>query len=92
MNLYVEGTIKDVSKESFQGTEGDTVEYFVNTIKNAENEKIECNSKSDKFKEFEGKFGVATIEATKREKGGFKLALRDFKVGIELDKGEETIH
>jgi len=91
MNLYVEALIKDVSREGFVGADGENVEYYVNTLKNSDDEKIECNSKSDKFKEFEGKFGVATIEATKRDKGGFKLALRDFKVGISLDKEGEIV-
>lgn len=93
MKLYVEATLKDVSKEGFDNQEtGEKVEYYVNTLKNAEGEKLECNSKDDKFSKLEGKYGVATILARAREKGGFKLSLVDFKEGIELDKGEtETV-
>jgi len=94
MKLYVECMLKDVSKESFDVAGGDHVEYYVNTLKNSENEKLEVNSKSDRFKTHEGKWGVATVETREREKGGVRLVLTDFKEGVQMesDPGVSDIH
>lgn len=91
MLVFVEATIKDVSRETFNDDAGTPVEYFVNTLKNAEGEKLEVNSKSDEFAKYEGDTGVASIEVRTRQGGGFKLTLRKFSPAIALDAVEGVV-
>jgi len=89
MKLFVECMVKDVSKESFV-KDGETVEYYVNSLKNHENEKLEVNSKNDSYSQYEGKWGVATIEVGKKMNGELRLSLREFKPGIALETDPDT--
>jgi hypothetical protein len=89
MHVYVEATIKDVSKESFPGQNGETVEFYVNTLKNFEGEKLEVNSKDNTYQIYEGQTGVCKIQISDRDKGGYKLSLRGFKEGESIGAEEE---
>jgi len=79
MKLFTEGTIKIVEKNNFSDQEGKTVEFYTVFLKNEDGEVLEINSGKEDFSNMEGEYGVATINARKRDGGGYKLSLVAFK-------------
>jgi len=82
-----------VEHNSFPDREkpGETIEFYTNYLKNSEGEMLQVNSK-ESYEKFEGKSGVATIEITPRQSGGgYKLSLKEFSEGIELDDIPATV-
>jgi len=77
MQLQTHATLKITERNSFKDQEGKDVEYYANFLKDGEGQVLEIPGTTD-FSEHEGRDGVATIRARKREGGGFKLSLVDF--------------
>jgi hypothetical protein len=90
MRVYAQVKFLACDKHNFTSDQGEYVEYHVNAIR-GEGGIMELNSKAD-FSELEGKEGVAEIEAKESENGkGWKLTLKGFRVGEELDLPEAEV-
>jgi len=90
MKTYVEGELKIVSKQSFAGENGETVEYFENYLKDDEDEMLIFNSKKD-FTESEGKHGVAVLGVKKYGKD-VKVSFVDFIPGAEMETPQADVN
>jgi len=87
MRVYAEVKMLDSTKQSFEASDGQTVEYHENTM-TGDGGVITLNSKAD-FTECVGMEGVAEIEARKQEgEKGYKLTLKKFTKGGIVDKEE----
>lgn len=90
MRVYAEVKFLASSKNSFTTKDGEYVEYFENAVK-GDSGIITLNSKANYY-ECEGKTGVAEIEAAESDTGkGFKLTLKGFTEGADLDIPEAEI-
>jgi len=97
MELYTQGRLVAVSRESFKDKEtGDEIVYFINVLKTESGDILTANSKAD-FSDCEGKEGVAGVEVSvKQVKNAGDLAqlkfnLRRFNVGETINVEEEIL-
>lgn len=90
MNIYTEGRLLAVSKESFDDKDGLKVEYCVNVVKTAGGI-MTFNSKSD-FSAKEGQDGILVLRLSEdsEKKNRFKVSLVEVRNGetLNLPEGE----
>jgi len=91
MEVYANAKLLSAEKRTFKGSEGETVEYFVNFLKGVEENSsvIEVNSKTD-FTAMEGKVGVMRIRVYPKDTLA-KLSLVGIVPDQTFDTPEETI-
>jgi len=84
MKLFTEGTIAIAGPDNFEGTNGETVSYYKNYLKNSDGEIVEVGSKVD-FQDCVGQYGVCELTIRKRDKGGYSLSLTKFTAGEAVE-------
>jgi len=78
MKVYTNATLKITERNSFENEKGETVEYGVAYLKDAEDGVLKVSTGKADFTKNEGQQGLAVLNI--REQGGsVKVSLVDFK-------------